>query len=78
MDASLPYDFDRTVDDRGRIRLAAVIAALARKPQRLPALLRLARDCRIAACQLAEFLDDYLSLVSVRMDLSQSEMVGAI
>jgi hypothetical protein len=27
---------------------------------------------------LAEFLDDYLSLVSVRMDLSQSEMVGAI
>ncbi len=75
--ASLPCDFDRTLDDRGRIRMAAVVAAMMRRPQRIPGLIRLARDCRVAARQLADFMDDYLSLLNVRMDLSQSEMVAA-
>ncbi len=75
--ASLPCNFDRALDDRGRICVSAILAAVARRPQRIPGLLRLARDCRIAAQQLAEFMDDYLSLLNVRMDLSQSEMVAA-
>jgi hypothetical protein len=48
-----------------------------RQPRRLPALLRFARDCRFAAQQLADFLDQYLQLLSARLDLSQSEMVAA-
>ncbi len=75
--ASLPCDFDRTMDDRGRIRIGAVILAMARQPQRIPGLLRLARDGRVAARELAEFLDDYLGLLNIRMLLAQSEMVAA-
>jgi hypothetical protein len=66
------------VDDRGRIRLGALIAAVARQPHRIPALLRLARDCRVAAQQLADFLDVYLGLLQSRLNLSQSEMVAAL
>jgi adenosylhomocysteine nucleosidase len=75
--SSLPYDFDRARDDRGRIRLRALLAEVARRPQQIPALLRLARDCRLAAGHLAEFLDRYLELLNIRLDLSQSEMVAA-
>jgi len=75
-ETSLPFDFDRTLDDRGRIRLGALIAGVARRPHRIPALLRLARDCRLAAQQLAEFLDVYLGVLHSRLDLPQSEMMA--
>jgi len=74
---SLPYDFDQARDARGQIRLSALVSEVIRQPQRLPALLRFARDCRFAARQLADFLDRYLQLLSTRLDLSQSEMVAA-
>lgn len=74
---SLPYDFDRARDARGQIRLAALASQVIRQPQRLPALLRFARECRFAAAELADFLDRYLRLLSARLDLSQSEMVAA-
>ena len=74
---SLPYDFDRWCDHRGRVRLRAAIGELARKPQHIPALLHLVRDCQFAAKQLAEFLDQYVGLLGARLDLSQSEMVAA-
>jgi hypothetical protein len=74
---SLPYDFDGARDARGQIRMSALVAQIVRQPQRLPALFRLARDCRFAARQLADFLDHYLLLLSTRLDLSQSEMVAA-
>src|SRR5580704_3207739 len=74
---SLPYDFDQARDARGQISLSALASQIIRQPQRLPALLRFARDCRFAGRQLADFLDHYLQLLSVRLDLSQSEMVAA-
>lgn len=74
---SLPYDFDQARDPRGQIRVSALLHQIIRQPQRLPALLSFARDCRFAARQLADFLDHYLQLLSARLDLSQSEMVAA-
>jgi nucleoside phosphorylase len=74
---SLPYDFDQARDARGQIRLSALLGQVLRQPQRLPALLSFARDCRLAARQLADFLDQYLQLLSARLDLSQSEMMAA-
>jgi len=74
---SLPFDFERMCDARGAIRLRFLLAELVRQPQRLPALLRLARDCRLAAGQLAEFLERYLGLLDAGLDLSKSEMVAA-
>lgn len=76
LSSSLPYDFDQARDSRGQIRMSALAAQVLRQPHRLPALLRLARDCRLAARQLADFLDQYLMLLSARFDLSQSEMVA--
>ncbi len=74
---SLPYDFDQARDARGQIRLTALLGQVIRQPHGLPALLSFARDCRFAARQLADFLDQYLQLLSARLDLSQSEMVAA-
>lgn len=73
-DASLPIDFDRARDERGRIRTSAVLAEVLRQPQCIPALVRLVRDCRLAAGNLADFLDSYLQLLDARLNLSQSEM----
>jgi adenosylhomocysteine nucleosidase len=73
---SLPYDFDRARDGRGRIRMGAVLADVLRQPRRIPDLLRLVRDCRLAAGNLANFLDGYLQLLDARLNLSQSEMVA--
>jgi adenosylhomocysteine nucleosidase len=76
--SSLPFDFDRMRDARGAIRLRSLLAQLVRKPQQLPALLRLARDCRLASAHLAEFLDQYLDLVEAGLDRSESAMAAAI
>jgi hypothetical protein len=78
MDTSLPFDFEPAVDTRGRIRRGALLAALARRPHRIPALLALARDCRHAAAHLAGFLDQYVGLVQSRFDLLPSPVATAI
>jgi hypothetical protein len=74
----LPYDFDRARDHQGKIRFRSLLLELARQPQRVPALLRLARDCRVAAGRLAIFLDAYLALLSARQNLTQAAAVGAL
>lgn len=74
---SLPYDFDQARDARGQIKIGALMNQVMHQPQRLPALLRFARDCRFAARELADFLDRYLRLLTARLDLSQSEMLAA-
>ena len=76
--SALPLDFDRMRDDRGAIRIRSLIAELLRRPQQLPALLRLAKDCRMASMQLAAFLDRYLELVEAGLDRSESAMAAAI
>jgi hypothetical protein len=74
---SLPYDFGRMRDDRGTIRVRSLLAEIVRQPQRLPALVRLALDCRLAAGQLAAFFEAYVELLDARMNFLQSEMVAA-
>ncbi len=67
----LPYDFTRARDAAGQIRLAGVLAQIARRPQRVPALLRLSRDCMHAAEDIAAFLDRYVG--AWQMALTESE-----
>ena len=76
--ASLPFDFDRMRDERGAIRLRSLLVELLRRPQQLGPLLRLARDCRMASAQLAEFLDQYLQVLDAGFDRSESTMAAAI
>jgi nucleoside phosphorylase len=75
---TLPFDFDRMRDDRGGIRVRSLLLELLRKPQQLGALLGLARDCRIAGRQLAEFLDRYVAVLEAGLDRSESAMAAAV
>jgi adenosylhomocysteine nucleosidase len=59
VEAELPLDFNRVFDVRGRVRGAALAAALARKPAALAGLVRLGRETRRAAAILADFLERY-------------------
>jgi adenosylhomocysteine nucleosidase len=76
--SSLPLNFEQMLDGLGRIRLRSLLAQLARRPQQLPSLVRLALDCRKASMRLAEFLNPYLEIVENHMDRSASEMVAAV
>ena len=72
----LPYDFDRASDPGGRIRLPGVLAEIARRPHRLPALLRLSRQCRQAAALLTQFLDLFIGAWQAGM--SESELLDEV
>jgi hypothetical protein len=56
----------------------SLLLELLRKPQQLGALLGLARDCRIAGRQLAEFLDRYVAVLEAGLDRSESAMAAAV
>jgi nucleoside phosphorylase len=75
---ALPLDFDAMRDERGAIRMRSLLLELLRKPRQFPALLRLARDCRQASGQLAEFLETYLQVLDAGFDRSESAMVAAL
>ncbi|HEY1965043.1 MAG TPA: hypothetical protein VGG59_08935 [Acidobacteriaceae bacterium] len=77
-DSSLPYDFDRVRDAQGKLRFGGLLLELARQPQRIPALLRLGRDCRVAAGRLSVFLDSYLALLSARQNLQEQAAVATV
>jgi nucleoside phosphorylase len=77
LEAPLPYDFDRACDSRGRIRMGALAMQILRNPRHLPGLLRLAKDCRLASERLAVFLNEYVDLLQVRLDVSHSEAFAA-
>ncbi|MCL6566368.1 MAG: hypothetical protein K6U09_08080 [Acidobacteriia bacterium] len=62
-DQDLPYDFGQFVDVHGQPKPSRAVAAVARQPLRLPALLRLNRQSRQAAEALCRFLEDYVQLL---------------
>ena len=73
----MPYDFESARDACGQIRVGGVIAQVARRPFGLPALLTLAKDCRAASRQLANFLDVFTGTLADRLIPIESDMVGA-
>jgi adenosylhomocysteine nucleosidase len=75
-DSTLPFDFDRARDKEGKLRFSRLLLELARRPQQIPALIGLARDCRFAAGRLAVFLDAYLALMSERQNVPEQAAVA--
>jgi len=71
------YDFESLRDARGQIRMGGVVAQVLRRPFGLPGLLGLARDCRTASRQLANFLDTFTGTLSDRLIPIEQDMVGA-
>jgi adenosylhomocysteine nucleosidase len=76
-DFDIPYDFERARDERGQIRIGSVVAQVLRRPFGLPALLTLARDCRVGSRSLADFLDLYAGSLADRLIPVESSMAVA-
>ena len=74
----MPYDFDRARDARGHVRIGGIITQVLRQPSGLPSLLTLARDCRVASRQLANFLDAFTGALADRLVPIESNMVAAL
>jgi nucleoside phosphorylase len=62
----LPLDFTGVLDDRGRIQMLRMMSGLARRPRRIPGVVRFGLQCHRAAERLADFLDRYISVFSSR------------
>lgn len=75
-DQNLPMDFSGVLDDEGKVKTSKVARALAGAPHKLPAMLRLGRNTRLAATELAECLDAYIVDLTARVDRA-TEMAGA-
>src|ERR1019366_6386162 len=78
VDFDMPYDFERARDARGQIHLGAIITQALRRPSSLPALFAFGRDCRLAARQLADFLDAYTGMLGDRLIPIEPDLVAAL
>jgi adenosylhomocysteine nucleosidase len=70
--ADMPLDLNQTLTDEGRFSRVRLIAALARRPQAVPGLVRLGFDGRRAAAALAAFLDAYVEQLAATWIVSPS------
>jgi adenosylhomocysteine nucleosidase len=77
VDFDVPYDFERVRDARGQIRIGGIVGQVLRHPSGLPALFALARDCRVAARHLADFLDLYAGTLGDRLIPVEPGLVAA-
>jgi adenosylhomocysteine nucleosidase len=75
---AMPFDFNILRDGRGGIRVPALLVQLLRQPRKLGALLRLARDCRLAGRRLADFLDSYVQVLDAGLQRPESAMAAAV
>lgn len=64
VDDSLPIDMNRIVASDGSVSVPRVIGEVAKKPQAIPGLVRLGRNSRKAADNLAKFLDSYVAALA--------------
>ena len=77
VDFDMPYDFARARGPRGEVRISSIAMQVLRHPTGLPALLSLARSSRMAAGQLAGFLDAYMGTLSDRLIPIEPDLVAA-
>ncbi len=62
--ADLPLDFNRVMDAGGHLSWPRLLGQVARRPLRVPGLLRFAAEARRAAESLARFLDLYVDTLA--------------
>jgi nucleoside phosphorylase len=72
VDESLPLDFTKMITEQGTVSYRRLAVALAKSPQRIPSMFRLALHARFAARALARFMDAYLiSLSGWHLDVTE-------
>jgi adenosylhomocysteine nucleosidase len=67
-DQSMPVEFGKAIDERGRVRARGVVREIVRRPAILPSLIRLGRESKTAAESLANFLEAYIKEISLSTD----------
>jgi adenosylhomocysteine nucleosidase len=77
-DENLPMDFTQLLDDRGQVRGARLALAIARAPQRIPALLRLGSASRRGAMKLAQVLDKTIERLTSAAELLVEVAAAAV
>lgn len=73
-DEGMPVDFSGSIDEKGRILKAKLALEIAGDPLRIPALIRLGRQSKIASEHLREFLENYIELLSARRTGETAEL----
>jgi adenosylhomocysteine nucleosidase len=74
---SMPLDFSPAIDEKGKVHSMRVLGELARHPGALPGLIRFARRSRLAARQLAEFLENFVIHLSQLQEIrNEFQMEG--
>jgi nucleoside phosphorylase len=77
IDRDLPLDFDRVMDDRGRVSIRKVVGQVAAKPSRIGGLIRLAHDSDKAAGNLANVLDNFVrGIPAMRRETAKADAVA--
>jgi adenosylhomocysteine nucleosidase len=64
-DEDLPVDFGRILDSHGHLKMGGLLKEVGLSPYRIPLLVQFGRQSRAAAKSLADFLDRYISAISL-------------
>jgi adenosylhomocysteine nucleosidase len=76
-DEDLPIDFNRTLSKDSQVSVTKVVLQVMKNPFVLPALLRFGKQSRMAAEELAKYLDKYVSTVPETQSLAASRAEAA-
>jgi adenosylhomocysteine nucleosidase len=76
-DEDLPLDMTDIFTDEGQLSMPRILAQAARNPQSISGLMRLGRNSKLAAESLARFLDQYVSIVALRMNSLEQRAAAA-
>jgi nucleoside phosphorylase len=64
-DEDMPLDFSSSIDDRGQILKGKLALEIAGDPLKIPALIRLGRQSKLASEHVMEFFESYIKSLSV-------------
>jgi adenosylhomocysteine nucleosidase len=76
VDEDLPIDFGNVLDESGNVKATRMARALARAPHKLPGMVRLGKNSRASAVNLAEFLERYVSELAAVSSTAEMAQTG--
>jgi adenosylhomocysteine nucleosidase len=77
VDDDMPIDMTDVFTDDGQISMPRILAQAAKNPQSISGLMRLGKNSKMAAENLARFLDRYVSTVAARMTDLEKQAAAA-
>ncbi len=77
VDEDMPIDMTDVFTDEGQISMPRILAQAAKNPQSIAGLMRLGKNSKIAAENIARFLDQYVSTVAMRMSGLEQKAAAA-